>query len=88
MTLRLKLNEHSPLLIVGNKSDQSTNQHEVDVLLSAKTGEGLEVLKDKLGEIMQISNLGKGDTVVTNTRHLEALKATNVKRWTHALTAL
>ena len=76
--LRLKLNEYSPLLIVGNKSDQSTNQHKVDVLLSAKTGEGLEVLKDKLGEIMQISNLGKGDTVVTNTRHLEALKATNV----------
>jgi tRNA modification GTPase len=75
--LRLKLNKHTPLLIIGNKSDQSTNHHKVDVLLSAKIGEGLEVLKDKLGEIMQISNLGKGDTVVTNTRHLEALKATN-----------
>lgn len=77
-SIHQKLNENTPLLIVGNKADSTTNHHKVDVLISAKTGEGLELLKDQLGEILQISNLGKGDTVVTNTRHLEALKATNV----------
>ncbi len=76
--LRSKLTENTPILIVGNKSDQAINQHKVDLLISAKTGEGLETLRDKLGDIMQISNLGKGDAVVTNTRHLEALKATHV----------
>jgi tRNA modification GTPase len=49
----------------------------VYVLISAKTCEGLDELKDALGSLIEIGNLGKGDTVVTNTRHLEALKATN-----------
>jgi tRNA modification GTPase len=75
--IREKLSSNTRLLVVGNKSDRCKNAHQVDVLISAKTGEGLDELKDALGSLIEIGNLGKGDTVVTNTRHLEALKATN-----------
>jgi len=70
-----------PLLIVANKVDKLTEQ-EVDVikneienihLLSAKTGVGVEALKDKLLSFVNTGALRNNDTIVTNTRHYDSL---------------
>ena len=42
-------------------------------LLSAKTGEGVEALKDKLLEFINTGALRNNETIVTNTRHYSAL---------------
>lgn len=43
------------------------------VFLSAKIGDGLEVLKDRLLAFVNLGQLQSGDPVVTNVRHHEAL---------------
>jgi len=47
------------------------NSH--SVLLSAKTGEGVEELKSKLLEFVNTGALRNNETIVTNTRHYDAL---------------
>ena len=75
--IKEKLHGGTTLLVVGNKADSAENTHACDVVISAKTQDGLENLKAKLSETVRIDNLGDGETVVTNTRHLEALKQTD-----------
>ncbi|GHA47432.1 tRNA modification GTPase MnmE [Salinimicrobium marinum] len=70
-----------PLLILANKIDQLTDK-EVDFLrsqvsdlmsISAKTGEGVEELQNKLLEFVNTGELRNNNTIVTNSRHYNAL---------------
>ncbi|HMC01602.1 MAG TPA: GTPase, partial [Flavobacteriaceae bacterium] len=70
-----------PLLILSNKIDQldevqlKTLQSTIqDVkLLSAKTGVGVEELTDSLLNLINTGALRNNETIVTNTRHYDAL---------------
>lgn len=66
--------EHQTLLLLLNKTDLRQGTVKFDLSISAKTGEGLDALRERLVEIGQ-SLMGAQDTVlVTNVRHYEALK--------------
>jgi len=78
------------LILIVNKSDQldakvgsskftSDNLPELPsnknyVLLSALKKQNLEVLHDKLFEVLEIAQPGENDVIVTNVRHYEALQ--------------
>ena len=76
-------NKHplKPLIIVANKVDTIDKNALSDLetqisnllLLSAKTGEGLEGLKYKLLEFVNTGALRNNDTIITNSRHYDAL---------------
>ncbi|WP_430927678.1 tRNA uridine-5-carboxymethylaminomethyl(34) synthesis GTPase MnmE [Polaribacter marinivivus] len=69
------------VLVIANKvdtlscHDSSILQFEVDdlFLLSAKQNEGLEALKKELTSLVNIGALSNNETIVTNSRHFEAL---------------
>ncbi len=70
-----------PLIIVANKIDK-LQQDQIDHLtaeidnihlLSAKTGLGVEELQNKLLEFVNTGALRNNETIVTNTRHYDAL---------------
>mgnify|MGYP003635515120 CR=1 FL=1 len=70
-----------PLLIVANKVDK-LNDSQVKILqndiqdihlLSAKTGLGVEELKDKLLSFVNTGALRNNDTIITNSRHYDSL---------------
>lgn len=42
--------------------------------MSAKTGEGVELLKTKLLDLVQTGQLRNNDTIITNARHYDALR--------------
>ena len=44
------------------------------LLMSAKTGEGVELLKTKLLNLVQTGQLRNNDTIITNARHYDALR--------------
>ncbi len=70
-----------PLLVIANKIDLlkdieiSTLKNKISELfiLSAKTGEGTEALKNKLLEFVNTGALRNNDTIVTNSRHYDSL---------------
>ncbi|MBT8267071.1 MAG: tRNA uridine-5-carboxymethylaminomethyl(34) synthesis GTPase MnmE [Bacteroidia bacterium] len=75
-----------PLLLVANKTDQLTDieKDEMNVilsaveeshliLLSAKTGEGVDELKSKLLDFVNTGALRNNETIITNSRHYDAL---------------
>ncbi len=75
-----------PLVIVGNKVDQiseTTKQQLVKALnkvegaklklISAKTGQGVDDLKNQLLEFVNTGALRNNETIVTNTRHYDSL---------------
>ncbi len=70
-----------PLIIVANKVDMLQKDKaenltsEIDNihLLSAKTGLGVEALQNKLLEFVNTGALRNNETIVTNTRHYDAL---------------
>ncbi|MGB6154110.1 MAG: tRNA uridine-5-carboxymethylaminomethyl(34) synthesis GTPase MnmE [Pricia sp.] len=70
-----------PLLVVANKSDQLSNQEMVFITseienvlhLSAKTGEGVATLQEKLLDFVNTGALRNNETIVTNTRHYNSL---------------
>ncbi len=75
-----------PMLIVANKVDQlseaekdvvtqslKTIQHVEALTISAKNNEGVEDLKDKLIGFVNTGALNNNETIVTNTRHYDAL---------------
>ncbi len=72
---------HKPLVVVANKIDQTEENTISDLksqitdllLLSAKTGEGVEELKSKLLEFVNTGALRNNETIVTNTRHYDSL---------------
>jgi len=70
-----------PLIIIANKID-TLNTTELNTLktelenlhlLSAKTGEGVEELKEKLIGFVNTGALRNNETIVTNTRHYDSL---------------
>jgi tRNA modification GTPase len=85
--LRDQMSDSVAVLTIGNKTDLATHDTKADVLISAKTGLGLDELRKKLVETIQSGTAKSGDVVVTNARHLEALKATDTSL-SRALNAL
>ncbi len=81
-------NEGSYLLLIANKMDKITSSvEEVKstfnafgdcVFISAKAGDGVEELKEKLQSFVQKGQVNSGDTIVTNIRHFEALSHASV----------
>lgn len=76
-------NKHplKPLLVIANKVDKLSSK-ETDILkteikdielLSAKTGTGVDHLKDKLLSFVNTGALRNNDTIVTNSRHYDSL---------------
>ena len=69
------------LLVIANKvdtlscSDSSILQSEIEnlILLSAKNKTGIEELKNELTSLVNIGALSNNETIVTNSRHFEAL---------------
>jgi len=74
-------NPLKPLIIIANKIDRlddiqlaKLTTEIVDVnLLSAKTGFGVDSLKDKLLNFVNTGALRNNETIVTNSRHYDAL---------------
>jgi tRNA modification GTPase len=76
-------NKHpqKPILVIINKIDKlkseelATINHHLSaaLLLSAKTGEGVEELKDQLLGLVNTGALRNNETIVTNSRHYDAL---------------
>lgn len=70
-----------PLLIIANKVDKLDNSFTVNIreefedikLLSAKNGVGVDELKDSLLSFVNTGSLRNNDTIVTNSRHYDAL---------------
>lgn len=70
-----------PLIIIANKIDKLNAEHrailqkniEGVLMLSAKEGEGLEDLQSRLLEFVNTGQLKNNDTIVTNSRHYDAL---------------
>ncbi|RLD27993.1 MAG: tRNA uridine-5-carboxymethylaminomethyl(34) synthesis GTPase MnmE [Bacteroidetes bacterium] len=69
------------LVIIANKVDKLSKSEIVNLkssienldLLSAKTAEGVEALKTKLLEFVNTGVLKNNDTIITNSRHYDAL---------------
>jgi len=69
------------ILLIANKIDEVTEgrlkelkaMHSGIQLISAKTGLGVEDLKNTLLSLSSAGNLGNNDTIVTNNRHYDAL---------------
>jgi tRNA modification GTPase len=69
------------LIVVGNKADIITDKEKTHLkdsikslqLIAAKTGEGVEGLKTSLLEFVNTGALKNNQTIVTNTRHYDAL---------------
>ncbi len=76
-------NKHpqKPLIIIANKIDklddiqlaELTNNIPEAILLSAKTGFGVEELTNKLFNLINTGALRNNETIVTNSRHYDAL---------------
>ncbi|MFS4469243.1 tRNA uridine-5-carboxymethylaminomethyl(34) synthesis GTPase MnmE [Maribacter sp. 2210JD10-5] len=69
------------LIVIINKKDRLSAEHLslIDqqlsnvLLLSAKTGQGIETLKNQLLDLINTGALRNNETIVTNTRHYNAL---------------
>ncbi len=72
----LKLREDQSLIIVGNKVDESTNlkSNPDHIFISAQTGDSVDELKKVLASKNQINPAASDTTIISNVRHLEALK--------------
>tara|TARA_R110002072_G_scaffold192257_1_gene349139 strand:+ start:19016 stop:20461 length:1446 start_codon:yes stop_codon:yes gene_type:complete len=77
---------HKQLIVIANKTDQLSEElHEKirvtlsavegshSLLISAKTGRGIEELKNTLLDFVNTGALRNNETIVTNTRHYDAL---------------
>ena len=69
------------LIVVANKADTITSKEKTQLkdsieslqLIAAKTGQGVEDLKTSLLEFVNTGALKNNQTIVTNTRHYDAL---------------
>lgn len=74
-------NPQKQLILVLNKADSLSENQLITVnqnfsnalLLSAKTGEGIDELKNQLLEFVNTGALRNNETIVTNTRHYNSL---------------
>ncbi|PQJ74246.1 tRNA uridine-5-carboxymethylaminomethyl(34) synthesis GTPase MnmE [Polaribacter gangjinensis] len=73
--------QHKKVLFIANKIDTLTNeeiallQSEIEgvMLISAKNNTGIEALKKELTSLVNLGALSNNETIVTNSRHFEAL---------------
>lgn len=71
-----------PYLLLINKSDLLSDVQKVQLqelpvhFISARSNVGVDELKDSLLETVNIKNLNTNETILTNIRHVEALKNT------------
>lgn len=78
-----------PVLVVKNKIDLLQNPAEdgdATVRLSAKTGEGIDALREKIRQLAGYANLGEG-AFTARQRHVDALKRA-ARHFTEGRTAL
>lgn len=62
-------------LLVGNKAENiGAGSHPDSIYISAKNGVGIEVLQQRLFDLAVSETVDKDQTVVTNTRHVDALQ--------------
>ncbi|SHJ36264.1 tRNA uridine-5-carboxymethylaminomethyl(34) synthesis GTPase MnmE [Pseudozobellia thermophila] len=74
-------NPNKPLLLLVNKSDALSDTDKVAIdrhlgkvsYISAKTGEGIEDLKQRLLQFINTGALRNNETIVTNSRHYDSL---------------
>jgi len=74
-------NPQKQLILILNKADELTQtlrnsiakEFSNALLLSAKTGEGVEKLQQQLLEFVNTGALRNNETIVTNTRHYDSL---------------
>ncbi|HEX8167553.1 MAG TPA: tRNA uridine-5-carboxymethylaminomethyl(34) synthesis GTPase MnmE [Beijerinckiaceae bacterium] len=63
-----------PALRIGTKSDLAAPPPDVDLSVSARTGEGLPALLDRIAALLEAA-LGAGDAAITRERHRHAFEA-------------
>ena len=74
-------------IIVKTKSDLDSKLNksfEKEIEISTKTGDGIDVLKNKILELVNISNIPADSIIITNERHKDAL-ARALKNINHAI---
>lgn len=78
------LNRNIPIIIVGNKIDVTTPNEAAlkfksdiaPIFISAKNNVNIDVLKEKLLSYVDTGKLKNNETIISNTRHLDALNKT------------
>jgi tRNA modification GTPase len=77
MTTQLQ-QEGIQYLLVGNKADEAGKallpQESHSIYISAKKGEGVDLLQQKLFDLAVADTVEKDQTVITNARHVDALQ--------------
>ena len=68
------VNEKTPVIEVVNKSDLMPKKKSSGFLISAKTGENIDALKDKIVETVLGENIDASGELITSLRHKEALE--------------
>lgn len=69
-----KVDEKTPVIEVVNKSDIMPKKKSSGFLISAKTGENIDALKDKIVETVLGENIDASGELITSLRHKEALE--------------
>ena len=71
----LELSKDKPVIHVLNKRDLAHRLEGVEgILVSCRTGEGLEILRDRIHELALSGPMGEGSDVLINARHQDALR--------------
>ena len=68
------VDEKTPVIEVVNKSDLVPKKKSSGFLISAKTGENIDALKDKIVETVLGENIDASGELITSLRHKEALE--------------
>ena len=68
------IDEKTPVIEVVNKSDLVPKKKSSGFLISAKTGENIDALKDKIVETVLGKNIDASGELITSLRHKEALE--------------
>ena len=68
------VDEKTPVIEVVNKSDLMPKKKSSGFLISAKTGENIDALKDKIVETVLGENIDASGELITSLRHKEALE--------------
>ena len=70
----LALTENKNRIIIANKTDIKANTFSGAIEISAKSGEGIDALAEKIRTMYKLGEIGQNDEViVTNMRHIAAL---------------
>lgn len=69
----LELTEDKKRIIVANKSDIKSESFAGAIEISAKTGDGIDLLAEEIKKLYNFGELESGGIVVTNLRHISAL---------------